>query len=386
MGPMTTAQADSMLRWAETAEAVRATRKTTLKTTIVAEYLRGLSDDALPIASRFLSGRAFPEYDPRRTGLGWAAISAAVQEVAGADDDAMRRAYDRSSDLGTSVGELLADVGHRPIGPGPLTLGDVAAGYAALVESSTRASKAAAFAGLIRRAEPLSARYISAILSGELRIGLREGHLEKGIAVAFGRELSDVQWAGMLTGDIGRTAVMAREDRLATAELELFHPLKSMLAAPVIDEAEVLTRLTPPVWVEDKYDGIRAQLHKRGGEVRLFSRDLNDVTGQFPEIGRAAAELGWDGILDGEILAYRDGAVLPFLKLQSRLGRKTPSEAIQADVPVIYVGFDVLALGLGEGVDRAAAAAAPAGASPPPGVAPPRRDAGVRAGGARGRG
>jgi DNA ligase-1 len=151
----------------------------------------------------------------------------------------------------------------------------------------------------------------------------------------------------MLSGDIGRTAILARQDALGTAELVLFHPLKSMLASPVADEAEALARLPPPVWVEDKYDGIRCQLHRQGHEVRLFSRDLNDVSGQFPEVLDAAAGLAWDGILDGEILAWRDGAALPFLLLQSRLGRKAPSETIRAKVPVIYVAFDVLALGQG---------------------------------------
>ena len=106
-----------------------------------------------------------------------------------------------------------------------------------------------------------------------------------------------------------------------------------MLASPAEDAAEIVRRLGPEVWVEDKYDGIRAQLHKRGDDVRLFSRDLHDVTGQFPEVVEAAQALPWDGILDGEILAWKDGAVLPFVSLQTRLGRKTPSAAIQAAGP-----------------------------------------------------
>ena len=92
----------------------------------------------------------------------------------------------------------------------------------------------------------------------------------------------------MLTGDIGRLATLARDDRLATAELALFHPLKFMLASPAEDADEIIRRLGPEVWVEDKYDGIRAQLHKRGTDVRLYSRDLHDVSGQFPEIVEAA--------------------------------------------------------------------------------------------------
>jgi DNA ligase-1 len=227
----------------------------------------------------------------------------------------------------------------------------VAAGYEAMADARGREAKAQVFADLLRRADPLSARYITGILGGELRIGLREGHLEKGIAAAFERDLKAVQWAGMLTGDIGRTAELARDDALSSAQLSLLHPLKSMLASPVVDEAAALARLAPPVWVEDKYDGIRAQLHKAGSEVRLFSRDLNDITGQFPEVTAAAAGVEWDGILDGEILAWKDGMALPFLQLQSRLGRRKPSAAVMEEVPVIYVGFDVLALGEGAPVE-----------------------------------
>ena len=337
-----------MRRWAETAERIRATRKTSEKAAIVAEYLPSLDEIELPIAVVFLGGRAFPERDQRKTGLGWSAISGIVQEVAGVDEGALRRAYDRSSDLGTAVEDLLREVGHEPPrGRTLLTLEDVAAGYEALAEARGKQAKSTIFTDLLRRADPLSARYITAILGGELRIGLREGHLEKGIAAAFGRDLAAVQWAGMLSGDIGHTAVLAHDDALGSALLSLFHPLKSMLASPVADEAEALARLSPPVWVEDKYDGIRAQLHKEGREVRLYSRDLNDITGQFPEVGIAAAGLRWEGILDGEILAWKEGVAMPFLQLQSRLGRKRPSSAILDEVPVIYVGFDALALGDG---------------------------------------
>ena len=336
----------AMRRWADTAEQVRATRKTSEKVAMVAGYLRSLDDDDLAIAAVFLGGRPFAEREQRTTGLGWVAIGTVVETVAGAGDGALRTAYDRSSDLGTAVGELFAEAGHEPpADEAQLTLAEVAAGYEDLAAARGSEAKREVMAGLLRRADPLTARYLVAILGGELRIGLREGHLEAAIAAAFERDLAAVQWAGMLSGDIGRTAVLARRDTLGSARLALFHPLKSMLASAVADEAAALARMSPPVWVEDKYDGIRAQLHKEGRQVRLFSRDLNDVTGQFPEVVRAAEELPWEGILDGEILGWQDGAALPFLELQSRLGRRAPSQAIQERVPVIYVAFDALALG-----------------------------------------
>ena len=151
----------------------------------------------------------------------------------------------------------------------------------------------------------------------------------------------------MLTGDIGRTATLAHDDALSTAELTLFRPLKFMLASPAEDAAEIIRRLGPEVWVEDKYDGIRAQLHKQGGDVRLYSRDLHDVSGQFPEIVEAARVLDWDGVVDGEILGFKDGVVLPFISLQARLGRKAPSATLQEEIPVVYVAFDLLAAGAG---------------------------------------
>jgi DNA ligase-1 len=344
-----------MQEWSEVAREIAATRSTTTKVATVARYLRTLSDDELPIATVFLSGRAFPEADARTTGLGWRAITDVAGQLAaeaatrtGATALGLGAAYDQSSDLGQAVGDILESAGYEPVGTPPSLL-EVADAFAAIAAARGAAAKGAIARGLLERCDPETARAVVKVLSGELRIGLRQGHLEAGIASAFERELGAVQWAGMLTGDIGRTAIMARDDRLGAAELALFHPLTCMLASPVADEAEAFSRMTAPVWVEDKYDGIRAQLHKLGGQVRLYSRDLNDVSDQFPEVLAAATGRPWDGILDGEILAWRDGGALPFQQLQGRLGRKRPSAQVLADVPVIYVGFDVLALGDGSG-------------------------------------
>jgi DNA ligase 1 len=339
-----------MRRWSDLAERVAATTRTSEKTGLLADYLRTLDEDELPIAVVFLTGRPFPEADQRSTGIGWAAIATAVAEIAGIDRAELGAAYDRFSDLGLAVGDLLAKAGHEPDPAGSPTLVDVAATFEAIQAASGPARKAALLATLLACSEPKTARGIVRVISGDLRIGLREGLVEAAIAKAFDRELDAVKRAGMLTGDVGRTAVLAREGRLETAQLALFHPLKFMLASPAEDAAEILTRLGPIVWVEDKYDGIRCQLHRQGLEVRLYSRDLHDISNQFPEVVAASRDLPWDGILDGEILAWRDGAVLPFISLQARLGRKDPSPAVRAEVPVIYVAFDVLGLREGDAI------------------------------------
>ena len=336
-----------MRRWSETAERVAATSRTSEKVAILAAYLRTLTPAELPLAVTYLSGRPFPERDPRTTGLGWAAIAAAAEADADAEEGALGRAYDRSSDLGQAVHDVLAASGRRPSGELP-ALTDVDAALSEIATTRGAAEKTRIFRTLLWRCDPLTAKYVVKTLSGEMRIGLREGHLETAIAAAFGRDVEAVKWAGMLTGDLGQSAELARDDRLDAAELTLFRPLKSMLASPAADAAEVLMRLGSPVWVEDKYDGIRAQLHRRDGEARLYSRDLHDVSGQFPEVVAAAVQLSWDGLLDGELLAWKGGTALPFQQLQARLGRKKPPAALIAEVPCIFVAFDALALGPGD--------------------------------------
>ena len=149
-------------------------------------------------------------------------------------------------------------------------------------------------------------RAIVKVLSGELRIGLREGLVEAAIAKAFERPLDAVKRAGMLTGDIGPAGdPRPRRPRSTSAELALFHPLKFMLASPAEDAAEILRRLGAEVWVEDKYDGIRAQLHRAGATSGCTRRDLHDISGQFPEVVEARASLPWAGILDGELLGWQ---------------------------------------------------------------------------------
>jgi DNA ligase-1 len=333
-----------MRRWSELAERVAATTRTSEKTALLADYLATLAPDELPIAAVFLTGRPFAEADQRAAGLGWAAIATTATELAGVPKTALGEAYDRSSDLGMAVADVLAGVDHAPDPASSPSLTEVAAAYAAIESASGAASKGAILRDLFVRSDPPTVKYIVKVLTGELRIGLREGLVEAAIAKAYDRPIDEVKWAGMLTGDIGALATLARDGRLDDASLAVFHPIKFMLASPAENAAEILGRLGPDVWVEDKYDGIRAQLHKLGSDVRLYSRDLHDVSGQFPEVVEAARHLAWSGILDGELLAYRDGSVLPFQSLQTRLGRKSPSATILAEVPVIFVAFDLLGL------------------------------------------
>ncbi len=339
-----------MRPWAETASGVAATSRTSEKVALLAGYLGSLDPLSLTVACVFFTGRPFPAADPRSAGVGWAAVREAVERVAGAAPGAFGEAYDRSSDPGRAAYDLLATrdaererLGERVTHP-DASLPEVQAAFAAIVEARRPAARVDLLAGLLERLDPLPAMYVVKVLSGELRIGLREGLVESAVASAFGRPVAEVRHALMATGDIGEVARLAREDRLSEARPSLFRPLQPMLASPARDAEVIAGRMASPMWAEDKYDGIRAQLHKRGREVRLYSRDLHDITRQFPDVAGAARPMPWDGILDGELLAMDGGSILPFARLQNRLGRVAPSPATLAEVPAGYVTFDAIAL------------------------------------------
>ena len=143
-----------MRRWSELAERVAATTRTSEKTALLADYFAGLGPDELPVAAVFLTGRPFAEADQRAAGLGWAAIATTVSELAGVPRSALGEAYDRSSDLGMAVADVLSAAGHAPEPESSPTLPEVAQAYAAIEAASGPAAKGVILRALFARADP----------------------------------------------------------------------------------------------------------------------------------------------------------------------------------------------------------------------------------------
>jgi len=325
---------------ANAGDAIARTSSKSEKVRILAQFLATTDESELAQAARYFGGGVFPSGDQRTLQVGGAAFSAVLRTVSGADDATIRAAWRRHSDTGDVTGELLGRVEGRDVAP--ISLHDLDQAFAEIASARVAKQRNALLIGLLGRVTPDEARYVAKLITGELRIGLREGLVEEAIAVAFGAPGDAVSRAVMLTGDLGEAALLARLGRLDDAAPHWFVPLRSMLATPVADAAEAVARLGDDVWVEDKYDGIRCQLHRRGDEAALYSRDLKNISPQFPEITDGAVQLHADVMLDGEILAFHDGRVMPFHALQTRLGRVSPDAQVMAAVPVIYVAWDVL--------------------------------------------
>ncbi len=222
-----------------------------------------------------------------------------------------------------------------------MTLSEAGETFERLAATLGATDKKNILVALLRRLDRDGVRYVVKILLREFRIGLQEGLVEAAIAKAFHRPLVSVRRANMLTGDIGAAALLARADALDRAQMNLFHPFAFMLAQPEEDPEEIVAMLGAGAFADDKYDGVRAQIHASAGEVRIYSRTLDDVTHRFPELESAARALGHDAVLDGEIVAF-SGRVLPFATIQKRLGRRKVSDALLRDAPVVFFAFDLL--------------------------------------------
>ena len=361
-----------MREFAKTCEAIAATTKKSVKTALVAGSLKSRSVDDAAVAAVFLSGRPFPAWEEATLQVGGRTLWAIVAELAGKDESELTGAYRKFGDLGAVAGEVLT-----PREGQGLRLLEVSEGFRQIALARGTSAKSGLVRDLLSRATPLEAKYIVKIMTGDLRIGLKESLVEEAIAKAYGGTLAEVQRANMLLGDIGETLRLAASGELSKARMRLFHPLGFMLASPIESAEEGLSYFAEAE-VEDKYDGIRAQAHISGGEVKIFSRTRDEITESFPELPEALAGLAEDAILDGEIVAWEYppkladtqqvvdeapseagetkamnlGRARPFTFLQQRLGRKKVSERLLREIPVAFLAFDVLYAGGGLVMDR----------------------------------
>jgi DNA ligase-1 len=328
-----------MREFVQAADAVGATTKKNEKVRLIAELLRALELRDAELATQFLTGRAFAQADERVTGVGGSGLVAAIAEAAGVAGEDLGSTYRKYGDIGDMAEAMLREKNVA----GELSLAAVGELFRELAAARSSVQKQELLRQAFQRASAGDVKYIVKILTGDLRIGSKESLVEEAIARAFARDVEAVRRANLLVGDIGETVRLAAEDRLDAAKIRLFHPLGFMLASPVETPEELFEEAeAPALFVEEKYDGIRAQVHKdASGKVKIFSRTRDEVT-EFPELYGPLGKLSGEVILDGEILAWGGERPLAFTELQKRLGRKQVDLFMQHDIPVKFVAFDLL--------------------------------------------
>ena len=327
-----------------TGEKIAASTGRLAKVGLLADFLRTLDESDLRRAATWFTGNAFASTGGRSAQTGWAALRRALGAAAGVGEAEVRAISRRMNDAGLAALEIMAS---RP-GDGLLDLSVVEDVFVQLSEARGPAKRQALLEELFGKCSALEASYITRILTGDLRIGLKEGLLEEAIARAFDADAEAAREASMLLGDAGALALAAKRKELGEARMQVMRPVKCMLAGSEPDGDAVWDRLSGEdgvVWSEDKFDGIRAQVHVSEGRCEIFSRDLKRITAQFPEIASAASKLLSGTVLDGEILASMAGRRLTFFDLQKRLNRVEADLFLAEDVPVEFVAFDILMSG-----------------------------------------
>jgi DNA ligase 1 len=329
----------AMLRFAQLCESIAATTKKTEKVSLVADFLRTAPVEEAALGALYLCGRVFPRREERVLSIGFSILLRAVAKIAQRNATQLAPILRHHGDLGAGAEEILCE---HPV-RSSLSLSQIAEVYASLAQQRRAAAKQALLEHTFQRLSALEAKYFIKVATGELRIGLKESLVEEGIAKAFDQTLPAVQRANMLLGDITDVLRLAVPNQLSTVSLQLFRPISVMLASPAETPGDFVAAFPNGALVEDKFDGIRAQVHKRGSQVEIYSRTLDRVT-EFPELLEPIRGVTGDFILDGEIIGWRDGRAIAFTELQQRLGRKQIDLFTSTQIPVSFVAFDLLLL------------------------------------------
>jgi DNA ligase-1 len=324
---------------------VRATRSRIGKEIALGALLRVAASDArgLAVVARIAAGGALPVGDGRSLGVGGSLAFEVACAATHFSSEIVYACARACGDLGEAFGLLVARDDAASVREG-VALTEVADLFEALATTGTRATKRRLLDEAFARATPLETKYLMKGLLGSLRIGAQGGVLEGAIARAFERDPEEVRRAAALVVDPGELAVLAHDGRLAEARLSIGRPVSFMLATPI---ETIPTRPDLALHViEDKIDGVRAQVHKRGDAVSIFARGLDRMERAFPEIEEAFGVARGDVALDGEIVVMGEGGrPRPFQTLQARLRKTAPSAGEMAESPVAFIAYDILAEG-----------------------------------------
>jgi DNA ligase 1 len=340
--------ADEFRIFAQKCEEISLTKSKNKKVNILAEYLSELTYVALPIVVLFFSGRIFPPDSRLLVKVAHSTIMNVLSSISDLKMREVNRIYLEHGDLGYLAEYSLSQKFTIPlIDHSQLTLASVYDSLTKIAGVSgqhSQTTKKKILAGLFIRCVPSEGKYLSKILTDELRIGLSEGLLVSAISKAFGVKLDTIRNALLVTGNISQISLLAKKNILDTAKMQPLTPISFMLSDVMYNPNEIVNYFSRDLIAEYKYDGIRAQVHINGNEVKVFSRNLNDVSSFFPELVQGALDNFKKGrmIFDGEILASKNEKVLPFQYLQRRLNAKNISPDGIGSVPVIYTIFDAL--------------------------------------------
>ncbi|MFB6213736.1 MAG: ATP-dependent DNA ligase [Candidatus Nanohaloarchaea archaeon] len=343
----------------ETYRKLESTQATLEKTDILAELFSAAGDELEDVVLLSM-GRAFPSWQDLDLGISSKTMVDIIKEASGRSEAEIEEAWKEEGDLGSAAENILeGGGGQQSLMQQELTVervNDKLEKVAKMDEESLGSvsmdKKKKEVAALLNDSTPGEAKYVVRTFIENLRLGVGEGIVRDALAEAFfdGEHADEIQRAYDLTNDFREVAAACRDgvEELEDLKIELFRPIKSMLAKKVESIEDGFEEVGRPAAVDYKYDGFRAQVHCRDGEVKVFTRRLEDVTEQFPDVAEFVEEhVDADNfIIDAEVTAYdpEDGSTIPFQQLSRRVKRKYDIAEMREKIPVEVRPFDLLYL------------------------------------------
>ncbi|HJN57333.1 MAG: ATP-dependent DNA ligase [Candidatus Woesearchaeota archaeon] len=363
-------------RLVEVYEKLEATTKRLAQTHIISEFLKTISSEDLGTTVLLIEGRVFPRGDQREIGIASKMMLKAISVASGESKERINSEWKKTGDLGTVSYNLIKKKKQATLGSSELTIKKVLKNLRGLVTIEGLGSvdkKIQLVAELLTSAKPSEAKYIVRTILDDMRIGVGEGTIRDSIAWAFFGSKMDVRYnkdenkieiedrekynkyvgavqrAYDLTNDFAPVAEAAKKHGmkgLEEIEMEIGIPIKVMLALKVEDISEGFKRCGKPAEFEFKYDGMRMQIHKDDNKVKIFTRRLENVTEQFPEVVESVKKHVDEKkvVLDSEAVGFskKTGKYLPFQNISQRIKRKYDIHKLASELPVELNVFDII--------------------------------------------
>lgn len=344
---------------AETFEKLDQTQKTLEKTDILAELFEE-SGEELPQVVLLCTGTPFPAWKDLELGVSSKTLVKIISKATGRSEDEVEQEWKEQGDLGLAAETMVEKKTQQRLMTQEITVQKAFDRMQKVAEmeseglnsSVNQDKKQKELADLISSSEPREAKYLARIIINNLRLGVGKGTIRDALAEAFfdGEHVEQIQKAYDFSNDFAEVAKACRKglEEVNSLELELYRPVKSMLAKNVDTIEEGFEEVGKPASINYKYDGMRAQIHVKDGEVKVFTRRLEDVTKQFPDVVDSVEDNieSNNCILDTEIVGYdpEDGGMIPFQKLSKRIKRKYDIQKLKKEIPVEVRPFDLIYL------------------------------------------
>lgn len=341
----------------ETYQELEETQSTLEKTDILAELFSDAGADLEDVVLLSM-GRPFPAWQDLDIGVSSKTMLDVIVQATGREKSEVEKVWKDRGDLGYAAEEMVEKKTQQRLMAGDLTVSKVMDKLEkvarmekqGLSESVSMDKKKKELADLVSSAEPVEARYVTRTVLSTMRMGVGEGTVRDALAEAFfnGEHAEDIGRAYDMTNDYREVASACQEgiEEVRSLDIELFRPIKSMLAMKVDTVEEGFETVGEPAAIDYKYDGMRAQIHVKEGEVKVFTRRLEDVTEQFPDVAAAVREhISPDNcMIDAEVVAYdpETGSTIPFQKLSKRIKRKYDIQRMEKEIPVEVRPFDLI--------------------------------------------